>query len=219
MTNKVKRPLQQLIYQEKRIAIEHAISQKYENLSDEAKEAMREAMRWQIEKSSFPVHITFAQEMVEKLVKENAEKDKKIALYEATKGMYASTELDECNKLIEHYKQQILNQANKHKAETTKLNAEIEHLKFFDFTGIVEEKIHTGFLVENWKQGWKWLSTWAFALIGYIQVYGVPPELMQFLPGATQSKITALLAVMGFAFRFVNQTKPTAPLPEVKGDA
>ncbi|WP_336142432.1 DUF7940 domain-containing protein [Acinetobacter sp. 102] len=77
-----------------------------------------------------------------------------------------------------------------------------------DYTaGIFEEKPHTGFLVKNSHTFWKWLSTWAFAAIGYVSVYGVPPEVIALVPEASQNKVTAALALLGFVGRFINQSR------------
>ena len=82
--------------------------------------------------------------------------------------------------------------------------------------GTIENK--AGVLVHNWRSGWKWLSNWAFILIGYISVYGVPNEVLMFVPEASQAKVTGLLALIGLVFRFINQTKNKA-LPPVTEDA
>lgn len=82
--------------------------------------------------------------------------------------------------------------------------------------GTIENK--AGVLVHNWRSGWKWLSNWAFILIGYISVYGVPNEVLMFVPEASQAKVTGLLALIGLVFRFINQTKNKA-LPPVAEDA
>lgn len=82
--------------------------------------------------------------------------------------------------------------------------------------GTIENK--AGVLVHNWRSGWKWLSNWAFILIGYISVYGVPNEVLMFVPEASQAKVTGLLALTGLIFRFINQTKNKA-LPPVAEDA
>lgn len=88
-------------------------------------------------------------------------------------------------------------------------NASKQHTQIIpDYTaGIFEEKLHTGFLVKNWHTFWKWLSTWAFAAIGYVSLYGVPPEIIALIPEASQSKVTAALALLGFAGRFINQSR------------
>ena len=82
--------------------------------------------------------------------------------------------------------------------------------------GTVENQ--AGVLVHNWRSGWKWISNWAFILIGYISVYGVPNEVLMFVPEASQAKVTGLLALTGLIFRFINQTKNKA-LPPVAEDA
>jgi hypothetical protein len=81
--------------------------------------------------------------------------------------------------------------------------------------GTVENQ--AGVLVHNWRSGWKWLSNWAFILIGYISVYGVPNEVLMFVPEASQAKVTAVLALTGLVFRFINQTKSKALPPVAEG--
>ncbi|WP_290008306.1 hypothetical protein [Acinetobacter pittii] len=81
----------------------------------------------------------------------------------------------------------------------------------------VAAKLKKRWIVENWRSGWLWLSNWFFALIAYIQIYGVPPELIQLLPIATQKDVTATLAVLGFFARFLDQNR-VKPLPLVDED-
>lgn len=81
--------------------------------------------------------------------------------------------------------------------------------------GTIENQ--AGVLVHNWSSGWKWLSNWAFILIGYISVYGVPNEVLMFVPEASQAKVTGLLALIGLVFRFINQTKNKALPPVAEG--
>ena len=80
-----------------------------------------------------------------------------------------------------------------------------------------EEKPHSGWIVKDWHKCLKWISTWAFAAIGYVSVAGIPPELFALIPAASQGKVTAVLAVLGFLGRFINQSK-TKPLPVAGGD-
>ena len=80
--------------------------------------------------------------------------------------------------------------------------------------GVLEEAQHTGLLVKNWHTAWKWVSTWAFGLIAYVSVAGIPPEVLALVPEASQSKVTAALALLGFVGRFINQSKPKS-LPPV----
>ena len=71
----------------------------------------------------------------------------------------------------------------------------------------LEIELQTSLLVKNWKQGWKWISNWSLAAIAYVTYYGVPPELINALPEATQVKVTLALAAIGFAGRFINQSR------------
>lgn len=73
--------------------------------------------------------------------------------------------------------------------------------------GIFEETKHTGLIVKNWHTAWKWISTWAFGLIAYVSVAGIPPEVLALVPEASQSKVTAALALLGFFGRFINQSR------------
>jgi hypothetical protein len=73
--------------------------------------------------------------------------------------------------------------------------------------GILEETKHTGLIVQNWHTAWKWVSTWAFGLIAYVSVAGIPPEVLALVPEASQSKVTAALALLGFVGRFINQSR------------
>lgn len=73
--------------------------------------------------------------------------------------------------------------------------------------GLFDEKPHTGLLVKNSHTFWKWLSTWAFAAIGYVSIVGLPPEIIALIPEASQGKATAVLALLGFLGRFVNQSR------------
>lgn len=72
---------------------------------------------------------------------------------------------------------------------------------------IIGETQRAGLLVKNWHTAWKWLSTWAFGLIVYVSVAGIPPEIMALIPEASQGKATAVLALLGFMGRFINQSR------------
>ncbi|RSP34214.1 hypothetical protein [Acinetobacter baumannii] len=80
----------------------------------------------------------------------------------------------------------------------------------------IAAKFKKRWIVENWRSGWLWLSNWFVALIAYVQIYGVPPELIQLLPMATQQRVTAALAVLAFIGRFIDQNR-AKPLPPVDG--
>lgn len=85
-------------------------------------------------------------------------------------------------------------------------------------SGLLEQTHHTGVMVKNWQQGWKWFSNLALAAIVAINTSPIPPEILNALPPDTQQKVTIGLAVLGLLGRFINQSKPK-PLPPVKEDA
>lgn len=78
----------------------------------------------------------------------------------------------------------------------------------------VAVKLKKRWIVENWRSGWLWLSNWFVALIAYVQFYGVPPELIQLLPIATQQRVTVALSILAFIGRFIDQNR-AKPLPPV----
>lgn len=62
-------------------------------------------------------------------------------------------------------------------------------------------------LVDDWKQGWKWISTYAFLIIAYVAQFGVPQEIIDIVPLEHRGKIVTLVALCGLIFRFVKQSK------------
>lgn len=71
-------------------------------------------------------------------------------------------------------------------------------------------------LIENWKNAWRWYSTWAFASIATIQAsvlaFITPAQLdsaVLFYPsmtwGAVAQAVTAFLAVTGGVGRLISQ--------------
>lgn len=117
-----------------------------------------------------------------------------------------NSDLQQSDELIKTYKQQLLDQAKKHQKRVDDLKAEIAK-KPQPIMATLGETVHTGLIVQNWHTAWKWLSTWAFAAIGYVSLYGIPPEILALVPEASQSKVTAVLALLGFVGRFVNQSR------------
>lgn len=61
-------------------------------------------------------------------------------------------------------------------------------------------------LVHNWKNGWKWFSTWAFALIVFFANVSIPPDVMKLIPDNIQPHVISFVAICGLILRFVNQT-------------
>lgn len=62
-------------------------------------------------------------------------------------------------------------------------------------------------IVENWQQGWKWLSNWAFAMVVFLATNPLPPELLMMLPEKNQNDLIAIVAFAGLILRFVSQSK------------
>lgn len=71
----------------------------------------------------------------------------------------------------------------------------------------VAVKLKKRWIVENWRSGWLWLSNWFIALIAYVQFYGVPPEVIQLLPIATQQRVTTALAVLALLVALLIKTE------------
>ena len=80
-------------------------------------------------------------------------------------------------------------------------------------------------LVEDWRDFWKWYSTWALTTIGgiqtYVLTYATPEQLaapILFYPSMTWGQgvasLTTFLAVTGFIGRLISQKKKTTPDPQ-----
>lgn len=66
------------------------------------------------------------------------------------------------------------------------------------------------FLVDNYKMGYKWFSTWAFMLIVFLATTPLPPEILNLLPSEKREYLVAIVAVCGMILRFVKQSSPNA---------
>lgn len=132
----------------------------------------------------------------------------------------ATGQIDNLTLEVAGYKQQISEQAKRHQTRVSELKDKIEQQarQLVPVLGVSSHVENHSWLVRNWQTFWKWLSTWAFAAIAYVSVYGVPQEILMLVPEVSQSKVTAALALIGFIGRFINQSKPK-PLPPVQGDA
>lgn len=69
------------------------------------------------------------------------------------------------------------------------------------------EKGEPKLLVSDWKQGYKWITTYAFLIIAYVAQFGVPDEIMAILPTEHHGKIITFVAMCGLIFRFLKQSK------------
>lgn len=59
--------------------------------------------------------------------------------------------------------------------------------------------------VENWRSGWKWFSSWAFAMIIFFGTMPVPEEILSIMPEDKKNYFLAFLAFWGLVCRFINQ--------------
>lgn len=60
--------------------------------------------------------------------------------------------------------------------------------------------------VDNWQDGWRWFSSWAFVVIVFLATTPLPPEITDLLPPIIQDRLTAIVAVCGLILRFVKQS-------------
>ncbi|PZT84587.1 MAG: hypothetical protein DI627_15245 [Acinetobacter sp.] len=131
-----------------------------------------------------------------------------------------NSKVDELTLQVAQLAKEKTDQAKRHQVRVTELKDKIEQQakQLVPMLGVSSYVENHGFLVRNWKTFWKWLSTWAFAAIGYVSFYGVPQEILVLVPEANQSTVTGVLALIGFIGRFINQSR-SKPLPPVQGDA
>lgn len=61
--------------------------------------------------------------------------------------------------------------------------------------------------VQNWRDGWKWLSNWAFVLVVFLATTPLPTELLMLLPEENQKHVIAIVALAGLILRFIDQSK------------
>ena len=66
---------------------------------------------------------------------------------------------------------------------------------------------HSGFLVENWRSGWKWISNIALTAIVAVNAAPIPMEIIAALPNDAQTKVTIALGIIGVLGRFINQSR------------
>lgn len=83
--------------------------------------------------------------------------------------------------------------------------------------GSLEVQQYSGWIVQNWRKGWLWLSNWIFILIGWIAYNGIPPELLVFIPEASRANVIPILSALGVICRFIDQNR-NKPLPPIQGE-
>lgn len=62
-------------------------------------------------------------------------------------------------------------------------------------------------VVEDWRQGWTWFSSWAFVVVVFLAAEPLPPEIMAMLPARLQNALIVMAAIAGLLLRFIKQTK------------
>ena len=80
--------------------------------------------------------------------------------------------------------------------------------------GTLEVQQYSGWIVQNWRRGWLWLSNWMFAAIAWVAIYGVPPEIIALIPEANRENFIPMMSALGIICRFIDQNR-TKPLPLV----
>lgn len=71
----------------------------------------------------------------------------------------------------------------------------------------VTSSVNDGFLVHNWRTGWKWLSNVFFTLIAFFAVTPIPDSVLAVLPDDIRMHVIAWCAICGLVSRFINQSK------------
>jgi len=71
----------------------------------------------------------------------------------------------------------------------------------------IASTVNDGFLVHNWRTGWKWLSNLFFTLIAFFAVTPIPNSVLAVLPDDIRMHVIAWCAVCGLISRFINQSK------------
>lgn len=116
------------------------------------------------------------------------------------------------------HRKQMLEQSLQHKASISTLNNQIDFLSTLNEKDASFFEPQRKFLVENWRHGWKWISTWSFALITLAATVPIPPEVLAILPEHIRLGVIAGIAISGGILRFVNQSKSLPPADD-KGAA
>lgn len=71
----------------------------------------------------------------------------------------------------------------------------------------IANTVNDGFLVHNWRTGWKWLSNMFFTLIAFFAVTPIPDSVLAVLPDDIRMHVIAWCAICGLVSRFINQSK------------
>ena len=124
------------------------------------------------------------------------------------------SELDQKALELSESKQKLLDQAKRHQQRVDELKAEIA-MQPEPIMAEIGSTLHTGLMVSNWRDGWKWISNWCFGLIVFFATTPIPPELLLVLPENVRMHLIAWVAFCGLVGRYLNQSKG-APLWPLK---
>jgi len=122
------------------------------------------------------------------------------------------SELDQKALELSESKQKLLDQAKRHQQRVDELKAEIA-MQPEPIMAEIGSTLHTGLMVSNWRDGWKWISNWCFGLIVFFATTPIPPELLAVLPENIRFYLIVWVAFCGFVGRYINQTKPVSLPP------
>jgi len=106
----------------------------------------------------------------------------------------------------------LLDQAKRHQQRVDELKAEIA-MQPEPIMAEIGSTLHTGLMVSNWRDGWKWISNWCFGLIVFFATTPIPPELLLVLPENVRMHLIAWTAFCGFVGRYLNQSKGVQSWP------
>lgn len=113
--------------------------------------------------------------------------------------------------------QQILNQAKRHQKRVEELTADLEASTAQFAWSTWTAQPYSGWIVQNWRKGWLWLSNWIFILIAWVAYNGIPNELLVLIPEANRTHVIPILSAIGVICRFIDQSRKK-PLPEVTAE-
>lgn len=74
------------------------------------------------------------------------------------------------------------------------------------FLDSLNRKPSPAFVVDNWRDSWKWISSWCLLLISFFATVEIPPELIAVLPATWREYIITFTAFCGFVGRYINQS-------------
>lgn len=116
------------------------------------------------------------------------------------------SELDQAVLETAEAKQKLLDQAKRHQQHVNELKAEITQMSE-PIMAELGSTLHMDFMVQNWRDSWKWISNWCFGLIVFFATTPIPSEVLAVLPENIRYYVIAFTAFCGFVGRYLNQSK------------